>query len=159
MSFVVGYLVMATLISRAKALTKTIWFVIILLLLVSLCCYHFVSAIALFRNEDITLLDSKQRKANRLIPLCMDGILTRQQSNKQALLMDSENPGQNYVDCRLHHYQEQDVAACLDKLSSRRSRHQRPVHVAFIGESTVRNQFSSLLRVYCLFILLKQDCI
>jgi hypothetical protein len=147
MSFVVGYLVMATFISRAKTLTKTIWFVIIVLLLIYLCCYHFVSALALFRDEDITLLDSKQRKANRLKPLCMDGILTRKRSNKQGPLMDGEDPGQIHADCRLHQYQEQDVAVCLDELSYRRSRRQRPVQVAFIGESTVRNQFTSLLRV------------
>jgi len=80
-------------------------------------------------------------------PLCKDGILTRRQSNKDALLMDGEDPSQNHTDCRLHHYQEQDVTACMDEFSFRRLRRQRPVHIAFIGESTARNQFTSLLRV------------
>ena len=125
-----------------------IWLVILAtLLLASLCCYHFVNALALFRHEEdyTPFMDAQQGHGNR--PLCLDGILKRQ-SNKEALLMDGEDPGQNHGHCRLHHYQEQDVATCLDELSFRRSRHQRPVHIAFIGESTARNQFTSLLRVF-----------
>ena len=143
---------MAFSISKVKTYlyTETIIWLIILstaLVLVSLCCYHLVSALALFHEEDYTrFMDAQQGPiSNR--PLCLDGMLTRQ-SNKEALLMDGEDPSQNHGHCRLHHYQEQDVATCLDELSFRRSRHQRPVHIAFIGESTARNQFTSLLRVF-----------
>ena len=144
---------MTTLIRKVKTclLTKTIICFVILdtLLLAALCCYHFVNALALFHEKDYpTFMDAQQGHGNR--PLCLDGILTRQ-SNKEALLMDGEDPSQNHGPCRLHHYQEQDVATCLDELSFRRSRHQRPVHIAFIGESTARNQFTSLLRVYLFY--------
>lgn len=105
----------------------------IVILLIPPCFYYFIT--------------STEKSVNTNRPLCMDGILVRQ-SNKEALLMDGEDPRQNHGHCRLHHYQEQDVATCLDQLSSRRSRHQQPVRIAFIGESTARNQFTSLLRVY-----------
>jgi hypothetical protein len=107
------------------------------ILLSPLCFYYFITT----AKEPINTNKQLYR------PLCMDEILTRKQLNKQALLMDGEDPDQIHADCRLHHYQEQDVAACLDELSSRLSRHQRPVQIAFIGESTARNQFTSLLRV------------
>lgn len=45
----------------------------------------------------------------------------------------------------LRFYTPRDVAKCMDVLSLRRNR--RPMHIAFIGDSTVHQNFVSFLRV------------
>jgi hypothetical protein len=52
----------------------------------------------------------------------------------------------------LREYQMGDVVRCLDSLSVKRNR--RPMHIAFIGDSTVRQHFVSFIRVsfYNLFV-------
>jgi len=120
-----------------RCLTRTSLFIasVVICILVAPLCYYF------FTTRSASVI-------NR--PLCMDGILERKLNNKQSLLMSEEDPDQNHGDCRLHHYRLQDVASCLDQLSLDR-RSQSPVHKAFIGESTTRYQFTSLLRVIANF--------
>jgi hypothetical protein len=83
--------------------------------------------------------------------LCMNGILKRQKSPDERvpiLLMNGpDDPYQQHGDCRLHHYKYDDIVRCIDRLSYRRAQHREPVHIAFIGESIIRYQFMSFLRV------------
>jgi hypothetical protein len=52
----------------------------------------------------------------------------------------------------LREYKMGDVVRCLDSLSVKRNR--RPMHIAFIGDSTVRQHFVSFIRVNtCVFFL------
>ena len=86
-------------------------------------------------------------------PLCIDGILQRERrppgvNSPPVLLTDGEDPNQVNRDCRLHHYTQVDVTACIDELSYRRAKHKEPVHIAFLGESVIRPQFLSFLRVH-----------
>ena len=86
-------------------------------------------------------------------PLCIDGILQRERrppgvNSPPVLLTDGDDPNQVNRDCRLHHYTQVDVTACIDELSYRRAKHKEPVHIAFIGESIIRHQFMSFLRVH-----------
>ena len=67
--------------------------------------------------------------------------------NTPILLTDGEDPYQMNGDCRLHHYDQADVTSCIDEISYRRAKHKEPVHIAFIGESIIRHQFMSFLRV------------
>ena len=86
-------------------------------------------------------------------PLCMEGILQRQQKSKKSavplvdLLTDGEDHFQldNQRDCRLHHYDYQDVVACLDQLQLAK---QKPLLIVFIGDSTAREQFHSFRQVF-----------
>ena len=64
----------------------------------------------------------------------------------QLLMNGPDDPYQRHYDCRLHHYKWKDAVTCVDQLSNRR-RHRQPVHIAFVGESTVREQYYSFLRV------------
>ena len=83
-------------------------------------------------------------------PLCVNGILSRERrvgEKDPILLTDGEDPYQTNGNCRLHHYEMNQVVACVDQLSYRRARHQQPVHIAFIGESILRHQFVNFLRV------------
>lgn len=45
----------------------------------------------------------------------------------------------------LREYKKEDVVRCLDSLSIKKKR--RPIHIAFIGDSTVRQHFVSFIRV------------
>jgi hypothetical protein len=45
----------------------------------------------------------------------------------------------------LREYNKEDVVRCLDDLSIKKNR--RPMHIAFIGDSTVRQHFFSFIRV------------
>uniref|UniRef100_A0A0P6AKI5 Lactosylceramide-like protein n=1 Tax=Daphnia magna TaxID=35525 RepID=A0A0P6AKI5_9CRUS len=45
----------------------------------------------------------------------------------------------------IQEYSKKDVVLCLDSLSVKRNR--RPMHIAFIGDSIVRHQYLSFLRV------------
>ena len=45
----------------------------------------------------------------------------------------------------LQEYKKEDVVRCLDVLSVKKNR--RPMHIAFIGDSTVRQHFFSFIRV------------
>ena len=59
-----------------------------------------------------------------------------------------DDPYQRHYNCRLHHYDWKDAVQCVDHLFQKRSnRHRQPVHIAFIGESTIRDQYFSFLRV------------
>ena len=75
-----------------------------------------------------------------LKPICkMSRIL-----QKHHLLTDGEDPYYQPQDnCRLHHYSEEDVATCLDRLST----HPSIVRIAFVGDSVNRYQFQSFIRV------------
>ena len=83
-------------------------------------------------------------------PLCVNNILKRERKvgeRDPILLAHGEDPYQTNRDCRLHHYQLEDVVNCLDQLSYLRAKHQQPVHIAFVGESVLRYQFLNFLRV------------
>jgi hypothetical protein len=47
-------------------------------------------------------------------------------------------------------YTKMDLVRCIDSLSKKRSK--RPMHIAFIGDSTVRQLFSTFIKVF-LFII------
>jgi hypothetical protein len=53
-------------------------------------------------------------------------------------------------------YKKEDVVRCLDSLSIERNR--RPLHIAFVGDSTVRQHFLSFLRVCSIKHLLYPLC-
>ena len=102
----------------------------------------------LLRNIKLYNFSSLAKK-----PLCIDRILQRERrppgvNSPPVLLTDGEDPNQVNRDCRLHHYTQVDVTACIDELSYRRAKHKEPVHIAFIGESIIRHQFMSFLRVH-----------
>ena len=59
------------------------------------------------------------------LPLCVDGIMN----------------GGNYHQCRLHHYNMKDVIYCLTNNR----------HIAFIGDSRIRQQFLSFIKVLFIF--------
>ena len=83
-------------------------------------------------------------------PLCVDNILKRGKKSGERvaiLLADGEDPYQTNRDCRLHHYEWDDIATCFDRLSHRRAKHKQPVHIAFIGESILRHQYMNFLKV------------
>ena len=102
-----------------------------------LICVTLVNAVALLL---LVIFSSISNNSSTEGPICVDGMFDRQKLSQ--------------LKCQLHHYQLKDVAACFDQLSLRRSQLQRrPVQIAFIGESTVRNQFKSLLRVYFIISL------
>ena len=83
--------------------------------------------------------------------MCVHEILKRERRlndfNSPILLTDGEDPYQLNGDCRLHHYEKDDVVNCIEALSYRRAEHKQPVQIAFIGESILRYQYSSFLRV------------
>ena len=90
---------------------------------------------------------------NENLSLCIQDILQRQKmtDNRSAVLYSSSivlTSGQDYYqpnsNCRLHHYQFKDTVNCIDQLSSQR---RRPVHIAFVGDSIIRHQFVSFIRV------------
>ena len=85
-------------------------------------------------------------------PLCTHGILQRERRpglNTPILLTSGpEDPYQIHRDCQLHHYDYVAVTTCIDGLSYRRAQHKEPVHIAFIGESILRHQFMSFLKVF-----------
>ena len=98
----------------------------------------FIDVIAILLSSFFQFQESNFKETSR--PLCVHGILSRNSVN--------------HLHCRLHHYQFKDVVTCIDEILFRRSQLQRrPVQIAFIGESTVRNQFKSLLRVYFIISL------
>lgn len=83
--------------------------------------------------------------------MCIKGILSGHSRSlvdrkpNQLLLMNGpDDPYQRHYDCRLHHYKWKDAVKCVDQLSHRR---RQPVHIAFVGESTIREQYYSFLRV------------
>ena len=83
------------------------------------------------------------------LPICRDNTLFHMNKADQTLLTTTD--GDNSVlqpQCLLHHYVLEDVVKCLDELSFRRAQHKEPVQIAFVGDSIIRNQFKSLLRVY-----------
>lgn len=50
--------------------------------------------------------------------------------------------------CRFHHYRLKDVVKCLDNFNFTSNLPVlRPVRFAFVGDSTIRNQFFSFMRV------------
>lgn len=53
--------------------------------------------------------------------------------------------------CQLKKYAVDDVVRCFDSLSIKRQR--QPMHIAFIGDSTIRQHFVSFLRVSFSIIL------
>ena len=95
--------------------------------------------------------------------MCVEDILIRERSaddqlrtGDEILLMNGkEDPYQRHRNCRLHHYGFDDVVRCADHLSNNRHQ-QTAVHIAFIGESIIRNQFESFLRVN--YFLEKRVC-
>ncbi|XP_046451378.1 uncharacterized protein LOC124199581 isoform X2 [Daphnia pulex] len=62
-------------------------------------------------------------------------------------IKDSENENSQCFRSRrlLREYKPADVARCFDSLSVKRNR--RPMHFAFIGDSTIRQQFNLFLRL------------
>ena len=64
------------------------------------------------------------------------------------LLIDGEDPYQtadNQRDCRLHHYDFQDVVTCLDQLQLNQQKEQ--LHFVFIGDSTAMEQCTNFRQV------------
>lgn len=57
----------------------------------------------------------------------------------------SEESNQRLQSGNVRLYEKEDVVRCLDSLSIKRNR--RPMHIAFVGDSTVRQHFSSFIRV------------
>ena len=79
--------------------------------------------------------------------ICRNNILL--QKNNKADADKTTNGKDTFVQpqCWLHHYRTEDVVTCLDELSFRRAQHKEPIQIAFVGDSIIRNQFKSLLRV------------
>ena len=90
-------------------------------------------------------------------PLCKEGILQRRRKKTKEressvplvdLLIDGEDPYQtadNQRDCRLHHYDFQDVVTCLDQLQLNQQKEQ--LHFVFIGDSTAMKQCTNFRQV------------
>ncbi len=57
----------------------------------------------------------------------------------------SQYPSHCIQNRNLREYKKEDVVRCLDVLSVKKNR--RPMHIAFIGDSTVRQHFFSFIRV------------
>lgn len=54
--------------------------------------------------------------------------------------------------CQLQHYTTEDVANCFNELYSQPQRRYKPVHIAFVGDSIIRNQFINFIRVFSILI-------
>lgn len=73
-----------------------------------------------------------------------------QLNNKEisfTTFIDEENSNRNRR--LLREYSSKDVVRCLDSLSAKRN--QRPIHIAFIGDSTIRQHYVMFLRVNLYF--------
>ena len=92
-------------------------------------------------------------------PLCVNDIFQRK-VNKSAvtvsiptvadLLTDGEDPNQRHQrDCQLHHYRSDSVVDCLNQFQRVRNKslHQT-LHIAFVGDSTIREQYESFSQVF-----------
>ena len=111
--------------------------------------YFFLSS--LYYSTSSLFVKSHSQVINK--PLCKEGILQRQWKTKESsvllvdLLTDVEDPNILQRDCRLHHYNYQDVVSCLDQLTLLRQQnntvHQSLVQFVFIGDSTAREQFDN----------------
>ena len=133
---------------------KTIWLLLISLFLI--VCINFLISFYYFDSYS-PFSAHHQVKSVAFIKrprLCKEGsILQRQQKTEESavplvdLLTDGVDPYQtdNQRDCRLHHYDYQDVVSCLDRLQLNQKN--RPLHFIFIGDSTMRQECESFLQV------------
>ena len=106
-------------------------------------------------SNDNTFLFHSYSKVNRSIknnkPLCKEGVLQRMKNSKMMapfyLLTNGEDPQQQHRNCQLHYYKSEDVVACFDRLNRVWSKQNQPLHFAFVGDSTIREQYESFVRV------------
>ncbi len=89
--------------------------------------------------------------------LCMQGVFQRIKSDESItdpsaltdLLTDGEDVQQQHRACRLHHYKFSDVVRCLDRLGPAvRADRTKLLHFAFVGDSTIREQYDSFRQVF-----------
>lgn len=99
---------------------------------------------------------NSENKLNCKPVLCVKGAALRRDiaglkafasPSGRVILTDGQDPFQPQYSCQLHHYQFEDVAECLDRLSSLRQNKSQLVNIAFVGDSIIRYQFQSFLRV------------
>ena len=145
--------------------TRSLNFRRIWLLLISLLLTSFITLLTSYYWYNINRYSSSfsNRQGgsgaiikSRALPFCNEGnsILQRLQKTEESavpivdLLTDGEDPYQtdNQRDCRLHHYDYQDVVKCFDQLQLPQQ-NIKPLHFVFIGDSTMREQCDSFLQV------------
>ena len=110
--------------------------------------YQFTPVYSFTLSTNNQSLDNSKR-------LCMKGILRRMKSDKSLtgsslfdLLTDGEDPQQNHRNCRLHHYKFEDVVTCLNRLDRDRINQTHLLHFAFVGDSTIREQYDNFRQVF-----------
>jgi hypothetical protein len=94
--------------------------------------------------------------------LCKDSYLNRRhltiksddiiyETSSSSRSDDGERQRQSVFQTRLPllQYKKEDVVRCIDSLWV--EKHREPVYIAFVGDSTARQHFSSLIRVCLLF--------
>jgi hypothetical protein len=70
---------------------------------------------------------------------------TRETDSEEQTTAASVNGGVRTRSQNVREFKKADAVRCLDSLSVQRNR--RPMHIAFIGDSTVRQHFVSFIRV------------
>lgn len=116
--------------------------------------YYFIINISSIGNNH-----QSNENSNPLTKLCKKGgtaILQRQNlkitDNKVILLIAGAGginlPHQHYVPpCCLNEFKFQHTVNCLDQLSFDSQRSRKLFHIAFVGDSIMRHQFVSFIRV------------
>ena len=86
----------------------------------------------------------------------------RLNSNSQEMIRFPNNKERNVNNCRLHNYQLEDVVNCFDGLNLLKQQsyysypnRNKPLRIAFVGDSTIRRQFHSFNRVICILLSIK----
>lgn len=94
------------------------------------------------------------------LPLCMGGILDKRSFNyhrTDGYWAMTPKEDSNHRRCKLHRYNKNDVTNCIDALSSRSTENRsgvssngnrpEPIHLAFVGDSRIRQHFYDFIEV------------
>ena len=158
---------------------------VLLLILMSAACIHLLAFSRIDNDPNRRVTQSNGNEAIksdfnftlRPMPLCTgsEKILKRSNnliidkkmnkrlnSNSQEMIRFPNNKERNVNNCRLHYYQLEDVVNCFDGLNLLKQQsyysypnRNKPLRIAFVGDSTIRRQFHSFNRVICILLSIK----